>query len=190
MTRTWLPVVVGIGVGLFSGWVIFPMLLYSSHQQPFPFSHAVHTGESVGMSCEDCHGISERGTFGGIPSLEQCATCHGDVLGSSEAERTFVEEYVRKNIEVPWLVYSRQPDNVYFSHVVHTRKAALACEECHAGHGKTDSLRAVQMNRISGYTRDIEGWYGNGMPQGSKMDDCIDCHARRNERTACLDCHK
>lgn len=190
MIRPWLPVVAGIGTALAVGWVIFPALLYSSHDQPFHFSHAVHTGEAVGMSCEDCHTISEEGKFGGIPSLEQCVSCHGEVMGSSDAERVFVEEYVLKNTEVPWLVYSRQPDNAYFSHAVHTRKAAIACEQCHGNHGQTDSLRAFRVNRISGYSRDIQGWSADGMPQGMKMDDCIDCHARHEERTACLDCHK
>lgn len=190
MIRSWLPLVVGIGVALAVGWGVFPFLLYSSHEQPLQFSHALHTGDAGGMSCEDCHTIGEDGKFQGIPSLEQCAACHSDVLGESPAERLFVEEYVRKNSEVPWLVYSRQPDNAHFSHAVHTRKAAIACEECHGDHGRTQTLRAVEVNRITGYSRDIQGWSGEGLPGGMKMDDCIDCHAKNEKRSACLDCHK
>jgi menaquinone reductase, multiheme cytochrome c subunit len=35
-------------------------------------------------------------------------------MGSDPDEIKFVEEYYEKGIEVPWLVYQYQPDNVFF----------------------------------------------------------------------------
>ena len=35
--------------------------------------------------------------------------------------------------------------------------AALACTECHSTYGESDQVRTYQLNRISGYSRDIWG---------------------------------
>jgi c(7)-type cytochrome triheme protein len=82
--------------------------------------------------------------------------------------------------EIPWLVYSRQPENVRFPHAVHVKQAAIACERCHGAHGESDRLPVHETNRITGYSREL-----------TKMSDCESCHAEHfPERTACLACHK
>lgn len=184
----------GLVCGLTAGWVAFPTLLYRSEPQPIQFNHAVHTSESGGMACADCHVLGEDGRFAGIPGVQQCAGCHSEPLGTTENEKRFVEEYVKQNREVDWKVYARQPDNAYFPHVDHVKDAGIACERCHGPHGTTASLRPYEENRISGYSRDIWGPSIAGIRvntwDGMKMADCIDCH-RENQRTrACLDCHK
>lgn len=191
--RSLLFILAGFVLALGLGWVVFPAVLYERIDQPVQFSHAVHAGETVGMGCEDCHAILEDGTFTGIPKLEKCATCHQEEVGTSAEEKNFVENYVKKNREVPWLVYSRQPENTYFSHIQHVKEAGLACERCHGPHGKSSELAPYYENRVSGYSRAVWGSSISGIKtndwDGMKMADCIHCHTDNN-RLACIDCHK
>ena len=186
----------GFAATLWAGWVAFPRALYTSAAQPINFSHKVHAGEKVGMACDDCHGIGEDGRFAGIPKLEKCSGCHAEPVTTNADEKILVERYVKPELEVPWLVYSRQPDNVAFSHAVHVKTAKLKCEKCHADHEKTDKLRPYEQNRVSGYSRDIWGRSmirvsaKPGSCPGMKMDDCARCHADNKVITSCLDCHK
>jgi menaquinone reductase, multiheme cytochrome c subunit len=186
----------GLAFALWAGWVAFPRALYRSAAQPFQFSHKVHTGEKVGLTCDDCHSFGDDGRFAGIPRLDKCSACHSEPVSQSPDEKVFVEKYVKASREVPWLVYSRQPDNVFFSHATHVRIAKLACDKCHGGHGKSDKLRLYQENRISGYSRDIWGpsilriGASAGGRAGMKMDDCTHCHRENGVLTGCLDCHK
>jgi menaquinone reductase, multiheme cytochrome c subunit len=177
------------------GWLGFPRVLYRTSTQPLAFSHKVHTGDKGGMKCEDCHALREDGSFAGIPAVEKCGGCHSQPLTNSAGEKVLVEKFVTPNREVPWLVYARQPENVYFPHAPHVKLAKIKCEECHGPHGATDKLRPYEENRISGYSRDIWGAhigrvsFGTKRP-GMKMDDCTGCHAERGLSHSCLDCHK
>ncbi|MBI3111566.1 MAG: cytochrome C [Ignavibacteriales bacterium] len=184
----------GFGVALVIGWLAFPRILYRSLEQPVQFSHAIHTGETVGMTCDGCHTFSNDGRFAGIPTLVQCAGCHADVVGETEAEEHFVKEYIKQRREVPWHVYARQPDNAHFSHADHVNVGGIVCERCHGSHGTSGSLRPFEENRISGYSRDIWGANISGVKsnawEGMKMNDCVACHNENNHRSACLDCHK
>src|SRR5690349_17898482 len=121
----------GFAATMWAGWFAFPRVLYSTGSQPLNFSHKVHAGEKVGMSCDDCHGIGEDGRFAGIPRVEKCAGCHAEPVTESADEQLLVTRYVKTEREVPWLVYSRQPDNVAFSHAIHVKLAKLKCEQCH-----------------------------------------------------------
>lgn len=186
---------VGLTLALLLGWVGFPRLLYGRAEQPLTFSHRLHTSDETGMSCEDCHAFRDDGSFAGVPSLESCVGCHEEPAGESEAERRLVEEYVRPGREIPWRVYSRQPENVRFPHAVHVKRAAIGCERCHGGHGTSEGLRPVETNRLTGYSRDIWGpsmvRAGLEPGRGMKMSDCESCHEEHGRaRTACLACHK
>ncbi len=186
--------IAGMAVMLALGWYAFPRVLYQKIQQPVQFSHRVHTGEKAGLSCDTCHTFSEEGRFAGIPGIEQCSGCHSEAQGTSAEEKLVVEEYVKPKREIPWLVYARQPENVYFSHAPHLQLAQLKCERCHGPHGTSDSLRPLEKNRISGYSRDIWGRsisrVRNQPWEGMKMDDCARCHKEQGISTGCLDCHK
>jgi hypothetical protein len=123
-------------------------------------------------------------------------------MGDSDNEAVFVEQYVAKEREVPWLVYSRQPDCVFFSHAAHVYGADLACETCHGSIGTSDSLKPYEENRITGYSRDIWGHSIGGFKHNTwdrmKMDDCAECHETagihdssvQTGRDACFVCHK
>jgi hypothetical protein len=190
--------IVFFGIGLCSalavGWIAFPDVLYQTEAQPLQFSHLKHTGESVGLSCDGCHAFSSDGRFTGIPPISSCVPCHTEPTGTSANEQILIRDYISKNREIPWKVYSRQPDNAFFSHAFHVSLASIPCQECHGPHGQSDSLRSFQVNRISGYSRDIWGANISGIPsepwQGMKMDRCINCHASHDRRDGCIECHK
>jgi hypothetical protein len=170
----------GLAASLVVGWGVFPKLLYSQKKQPFNFNHALHV-EMVDAGCESCHFFREDGSYSGVPKLEQCTGCHEELQGESDDEKTFVAEYVSKGVEVPWLVYSRQPDCVFFSHGAHVKMAKMECSTCHGPIGESEQSRVYEENRITGYSRDIWGKNIARLKKNSwdrmKMDDCAECHA-------------
>ncbi|MFA6467439.1 MAG: menaquinone reductase multiheme cytochrome c subunit QrcA [Bacteroidota bacterium] len=186
--------IAGILFGSFIGWYAFPFALYYSNEQPLQFNHLVHTGEQGGMACEDCHQTNELGRFQGIPVVAKCAECHASPLGETENEKRLVDDYITPNKEIPWFVYSRQPDNAFFPHAPHVTLGEMKCEECHGDHGATEVLRLHQTNRISGYSRDIWGAGISGISsttwEGMKMDKCVRCHGDNGRRDGCVACHK
>ena len=58
----------------------------------------------------------------------------------------------------------------------------------------SDQVRVYQLNRISGYSRDIWGHSISRLRRaphdGMKMSDCEDCHRRHNVEAGCLGCHE
>jgi hypothetical protein len=171
----------GLAASLIVGWVIFPKLLYSRKKQPINYNHVLHL-EEVEDSCDSCHFFREDGSFSGVPRLVLCVDCHEEVQGETPDEAKFVEEYMAKGIEVPWLVYSRQPDHVFFSHAAHVKLVEIDCAECHGSISESEKSRVYEVNRITGYSRDIWGKNIAGFKRNTwdrmKMDDCADCHAK------------
>ena len=191
----------GLVASLVIGWGVFPKLLYSQKKQPVEFNHKLHAALAKN-GCESCHYFRKDGSFSGIPTLEDCKACHTETIGESAAEAVFMNGYVYKNREVPWLVYARQPDCVFFSHVAHVKTGHMDCETCHGPIGESEHPKIYEENRITGYSRDIWGKSIAGIKTNTydrmKMDDCAECHASmigrrtsaqtRNE--ACFACHK
>jgi hypothetical protein len=193
--RSLLAFATGLAAAVAAGWAGLPALLYARAEQPLRFSHRTHTADAVGAKCEDCHAFAADGRFAGVPRLEQCAGCHAEAQGPSADEKRLVEEFVKTGREIPWRVYARQPEHVFFPHAVHVKRAGLACEACHGGHGQADALRAFEWDRVTGESRDVWGpsmsRLRNPPGRGMKMSDCEGCHAARGRaRTACLSCHK
>jgi hypothetical protein len=183
----------GLIVSLIVGWVIFPQVLYSQKKQPVDFNHVLHN-EDVEDDCESCHFFREDGTFSGVPKLSQCIDCHEEVNGEDPEEEKFVNEYVAKEREVPWLIYSRQPSNVFFSHAAHVKMAQMDCVTCHGNIGESENLKVYEENRISGYSRDIWGKNIAGFKRNTwdrmKMDDCSECHQKENANQNSVQTHK
>jgi hypothetical protein len=183
----------GMLAALGAGWIGFPLAIYKSRPQPVDFSHKVHA-EKAGSACEDCHAFRADGTFSGIPTLDKCAGCHAAPMGSTVAEKKFIDQYVTPNREPQWASYARQPENVYFSHIAHVKLARLKCEQCHGDQKSNDKPRLYQEDRISGYSRDIWGRSPSKIALraegGMTMDDCVACHRENGLEHSCLDCHK
>ncbi len=194
MNRGRLFFISGIAAALIFGWIVFPSFLYESFSQPVQFSHAAHTGDNVGMSCGDCHVFEDDGRYYSIPASEKCSECHSKSMGVSVAEEKMVSDYLNKGKNIPWIVYSEQPENVYFSHATHVKVAGIECRSCHFGHEFTHGLRPARFNRISGYSLDVLGGNLLDTPptpsKGMRMDDCVACHHSRGIKEGCIDCHK
>ena len=203
----WLFFLVGLIGALFVGWVIFPMVLYSKQEQPVNFNHALHLNPDLGIEgetkqeqCLFCHAFRDDGTFAGIPKNATCTMCHDDPetpIGRSEDEKKFLD-YLAEDTEVPWLVYSKQPDCVYFSHIAHVKMGEIACNTCHGDFAENEKLPVYEENRLTGYSRNIwgrriSGIYFDKKPwDRMKMDDCAECHTERGQEqnNACFVCHK
>jgi hypothetical protein len=184
---------VSLAGSLAFGWWGFPIALYRQEPQPLQFNHKVHV-EKGSMECSGCHEFTEDSQFAGVPRLSNCATCHSEAIGTTEAEKRLVKEYVAAKREIDWKVYSRQPTNVRFSHAVHVKKALLKCEECHGNRGQREGAEPFYSNRITGESRNIWGprmvRVGLKPGDGMKMSDCEDCHAQRGVPAGCLGCHR
>jgi menaquinone reductase, multiheme cytochrome c subunit len=194
MHRNMIFFTLGVVTALFVGWFVFPRVLYVKKSQPLDFLHKTHADKSGLSDCSECHTIREDGTFAGLPSTEKCAGCHSDRLGESKAEALLVNDFVKPGQETSWLVYSQQPANVWFSHAIHVKRAKLACSECHSSYGESDEVRIYEVNRITGYSRDIWGHSISRLRRaphdGMKMSDCEACHERHHVETGCLGCHQ
>lgn len=173
----WALFVLGFAGALFVGWIVFPQLLFSTKYQPINYNHAIHQ-EEAGMSCEDCHYFREDGTYAGKPKLSACAECHSEPQGETEDEAKLVAEFVEPEKEIPWISYSKQPDNVFFSHAAHVKMAEMECTDCHRSVEGQTKAPPVKINRLTGYPNEI-----------MKMYVCEDCHARENVSNACDVCH-
>ncbi len=149
MGRNTLIFLLGLAVALAVGWVAFPRALYVERHQSLDFLHKTHAEKSGLADCGECHALRDDGAFAGLPPMEKCAGCHSDKVGESKSEAILVDNYIKPGHETPWLVYARQPANVFFSHAIHVKRAKLACTECHSNYGESDQVRVYQVNRIS-----------------------------------------
>lgn len=190
------PLILGLVVALSFGWWIFPDLMFSEKQQPVAFSHKVHV-EDQAMECAQCHFTREDGSFSGIPTTEACAECHMTAQGETKAELDYVANYVEQEKEPKWLVHQKQPDNVFFSHTVHSvafcatchpdyeSKPEMLCTQCHPSTEELDKQIPYKENVLSKYSKTT-----------MKMWQCERCHAvpdhldQTNANNACYTCHK
>ena len=195
----WGAFLVGLIVALILGWGVLPALMQNEKEQPIAFNHALHVDE-LGMTCAQCHFEGKDGRFSGLPTTASCASCHSEVLGDDPEEIRFVEDYVKTGREIrpEWLVYQKQPDNVFFSHTFHSPERCAAChidyaeqpEElckvCHMDMAKMTTPPVYSENALSGYPKGL-----------MLMWDCERCHANpehlspaTNASNACFVCHK
>lgn len=182
------PFVVGLVAALVFGWCIFPDMIFEKNEQPVAFSHKTHLTKAA-LDCTACHALREDGTFYAIPSTADCATCHSKMMGTTQTEKDYVDNYVKTGKEVKWLKHQVQPDNVFFSHSAHSLRECNTChtytneELCHLCH--TDIGTVYRENRLTGYSDTT-----------IKMWQCERCHANVNHlgstdaSNACFTCHK
>ena len=133
--------------------------------QPIDFSHHHHVTE-IGLDCQMCHVYARRSQVAGIPSVQRCAGCHGQVLTDAPEIRRLIEFWENKE-PIPWVRVHDLPDYVRFSHKRHVR-AGVNCAECHGDVGQMEN--AVQVESLT------MGW-------------CLNCHQEREASRDCLICH-
>ncbi|MFN6943392.1 MAG: cytochrome c3 family protein [Cytophagaceae bacterium] len=125
--------------------------------QPIPFSHALHAGEYE-IDCNYCHTGAAKGKQAGIPSLNICMNCHGQITSGpiygEEAIATVREAY-EKNTPIQWVRIHNLPDLAYFNHSQHVDVGGIKCQTCH---GPVQEMEVVYQ-----YSPLTMGW-------------CINCH--------------
>ncbi|MBU2647922.1 cytochrome c family protein [bacterium] len=192
------------------GWIGFPELLYEKQPQPIAFNHKLHT-KLADRGCESCHAFRSDGSFTGVPGIENCAPCHSTVENGRSDEVRLIQDFIEKREDIPWLVYARQPDSVFFSHAAHVKSGDLVCETCHGNIGESTTPLIYEKNILTGYSRQI---WGQNMVLAAgtsffaevrsisaremKMDDCVDCHEThelsggsvQTNKQGCFICHK
>ena len=140
--------------------------------QPIEFSHRIHAGVHA-IPCQYCHEYARRSRNAGVPPMQRCIGCHGQVAGGPE--RAVPAQVPRSPwmaseqlpFEVAWNRVYALPDFVRFSHRPHIR-AGIACQHCH---GPVETMERVE-------------------PVGEiNMGFCISCHDRRGVSKDCFTCH-
>jgi len=182
--KGWGAFALGFIVSFLVGWYFFSNHfvvppLYGKLSQPVAFSHTVHV-EGGEMACKDCHYLKPNGKWSGVPRLAKCMECHEETQGDTPEEKEFVEKYVKGNKEIPWLIYSKEPKNVFFSHAAHLKIARFDCKVCHGKMGHNNRPPVYVYSRISKY------------PQHTVivMEDCMKCHKKYDAPNYCFTCHK
>lgn len=135
--------------------------------QPIFFDHELHVREA-GMDCLFCHRSAVLGTSAGMPSLQQCMSCH-QAIGVGQPEIEKVRSAWQKQAPVEWVRIHRMPDHVLFVHEAHMRVEGVTCATCH---GDVGGMR--QVTRV----------------RPLHMADCVGCHQQTRASTDCLTCHK
>lgn len=140
---TWGSVVAARRVGVFQGY---------APEQPIHFPHKLHAGKYE-IPCLYCHFAAERSRHAGIPPLNVCMNCHGE-LKKQTPEIEKLKEAVALDRPVHWIKVHNLPDFVYFNHSQHVT-VGIECQECH---GRVETMEVVRQEKPL-----TMGW-------------CIDCH--------------
>jgi hypothetical protein len=136
---------------------------------PRGFSHRIHV-EGEELDCAMCHEDLAFADDPGMPSLDTCLLCHAE-LDVEKPEGEGVERLFTAPADGdPEFAATRAAaldDEVVFGHLRHV-DAGLECGDCHRG---------------------IERAEGIGPELAVPMARCVDCHAERDQPTACAACH-
>lgn len=143
---------------------------YRPLQQPVAYNHYLHVHQKE-LSCDDCHQSVKTGYFATLPTVETCGSCHSEPQGSSAKEKAFIEQYVKTEKPIPWQRLFVLPEHVFFSHRVHVVRGKIECQACH---GPMDMQTQPPSRPLKVLT----------------MDDCMNCHRKRNAVTDCNGCHR
>jgi hypothetical protein len=152
---------VAVAVAL-TGCVIFEA--FQPRAKRFAFSHRVHVVDQE-LDCDACHVDYESAEEPGLPSLKQCALCHGELDSEKPPERRVEVFY-----GVEGFLAARAGalgDEPLFSHLKHV-ESGLDCAMCHVGIENNDDV--LDLARPS-------------------MAACVDCHAQRAAPNECATCH-
>lgn len=106
--------------------------------QPIAFDHRLHAGP-FRIDCRYCHSGADRSEWAGLPSTQQCVSCHTPLWMSSSILAP-VRRSVQTQRPIPWRRVTQLPDFVYFDHAIHVNKG-VGCETCH---GRVDQMTEVR----------------------------------------------
>jgi len=150
-------------------WVIITAFSRKKIIQPIKYSHKIHVQE-VGLNCTDCHKYVNKLARASIPNIDVCADCHGEGPLTKSPEEKKLIQYIKKGKRIPWVQIYNVPDHVYFSHRRHVKIGGLKCQLCHGDVASLTEPAPYQLVKIS-------------------MQNCIDCHTKKDVLNDCINCH-
>src|SRR5271155_3820373 len=103
-----------------------------SPKQPIAFSHKFHAG-TLGLNCQYCHFVAERGPHAGFPAVSTCLNCHRYVKGTTDFNQAEIQKLYKyagldadgnpdpngKPEPIPWVKIHTLPAYVRFDHSRH-----------------------------------------------------------------------
>ena len=162
-------VATGFGISFALGFLLLGWVWPDgSPSQPIEYNHAIHI--ESGLECIGCHEGAQDQVQATLPGIDTCLMCHSEAMTESAEEEKLLT-FAEAGEEIPWKKVTRVPRHVYFSHRRHVALAGLECVECH---GPMETL-----------TRPPRKPY-----QPVTMEACMDCHAQKEARNDCNDCHR
>lgn len=168
----------GIVVVSVAAWLFYQT--QTSPPQPLEFNHKVHVG--LGVPCLYCHPGAWRQASAGLPTVQKCWACHGQLSKYANlpvgqwpealqklAEHVGVDTAAKDKLAQPkpmsqwtalaWVPVYQVPDFVHFNHRPHIA-AGLNCENCHGDMSEKTVATVEQTVNM--------GW-------------CLNCHRSRTE---------
>jgi hypothetical protein len=155
-----------------AGWAVYQTQI--PPEQPIQFPHKVHV--NLQIPCLYCHPGAWRQASAGLPTVQKCWACHGQLKKYEgvahdqwPAELQKLASYVQLNDPEPptykpinWVPVYQVPDFVHFNHRPHIA-AGLNCENCHGDMSKKTVETLEQTVNM--------GW-------------CLNCHRARTENNS------
>lgn len=124
----------------------------TAREQPVPFNHKLHV-QGLKMECGYCHTGATSMAGAGMPSAQNCLTCHSEIWRGVPALEP-LHTSAELGTPIPWNSVIWFPDHARFHHGSHIA-AGVACSTCHGDVGAmTETSAAVRLT----------------------MDFCVDCH--------------
>ena len=136
--------------------------------QPVAFNHKAHV--DVGMECADCHAYYDTQTFSGLPTIQDCLSCHDEAITESKEEEA-IRSAAAAGEPLTWRRLYTVPDHVYYSHRRHVAAEGVECATCHGAIAESTRPPPRALTDLS-------------------MDFCLNCHKQTGASEDCIACHK
>lgn len=196
ISALWLSV---LSSGIYLLWLNYSSNIHYKPVQDTEFSHKIHSSK-FGIRCISCHTGAEKSQVAGIPSIEDCMSCHIMLKYESSKLEKIVDSYENLNFS-KWTKIYDIPDYVNYDHSIHIQ-AGIDCASCHGEVENTDTLSltnnhemkwcvACHKNPMTSIivTREISGIYLNKF---SKIHLGLDSAIKDNitkGKITCSGCH-
>lgn len=153
-------------------------------EQPIDFPHDRHVGLQI--QCLYCHPGAQRQASAGLPTVQKCWACHGQLTKYFDPANPLpkeqwhpgiveLEKHVISGEPIKWVPVYQVPDHVHFNHRPHIA-AGLACEKCHGDMSKKTVATVEQTVNM--------GWCIT-----CHMQRTVNDHVKREKLTDCGTCH-
>jgi hypothetical protein len=141
------------------------MLFRGTSERHLAFSHEIHV-RGQGLACANCHADVKRSDHPGMPSADQCSTCHEEIDAEKPPEKRVETLFHDEAFQAAHA--SALGNELVFSHKLHAT-AGLDCSVCHTGIETNE--RVVASMHLT-------------------MDACTRCHATKAVPAECATCHR